>query len=460
MTGNESQVLDSRPSHSSEGRPTSLPLASPPVCPPPQRASSRKYNLLPPLVVEATDSSSVLHQASPPANQGPSGARPPSAKRLHSPPQTSLPIFSHQGTRALGEAERNPGGDEEIGSDEEWETIEIPDITPRRQVQGPDKGLWGACLHQCGLYPDKPNHQNQDCGLMHPSRCGAYSQFLSVMDGHGPEGHHVAHFVAEHLPRVADSLLKKTEPVGALVQAHKVVQQMLAHESGIDTRFSGTTAVSVWMSGRDMLVSNVGDSRAVLGRRSAGSARQWVAMDLTKDQTPFRPDERARVQAAGARIKTSCEMSGDKTYAPGCQYTADDPPRCYLQQHRFPGTAFTRSLGDTVAKTIGVVATPEIMAYSLTPHDDFMVVASDGLWEFVSSQEVVDITSSCGTPEEAAHKLVETAWDLWLTEDVRADDITVIVVFLESGKMTAKGTLSSSEVFKERHSVPNLLPLI
>ena len=44
-------------------------------------------------------------------------------------------------------------------------------------------------------------------------------------------------------------------------------------------------------------------------------------------------------------------------------YTADDPPRCYLPRCKYPGTAFTRSIGDAVAERIGVIPTPEA-----TPH--------------------------------------------------------------------------------------------
>ena len=41
------------------------------------------------------------------------------------------------------------------------------------------------------------------------------------------------------------------------------------------------------------------------------------------------------------------------------EYTADDPPRCYLKEHPIPGAAFTRSIGDALAESIGVIPTPE-----------------------------------------------------------------------------------------------------
>ena len=56
-----------------------------------------------------------------------------------------------------------------------------------------------------------------------------------------------------------------------------------------------------------------------------------------------------------------------------------------------PGCAFTRSLGDAVAEEIGVFAEPEVLVWQLTNKDKFVVIASDGVFEFLTSQNVVDI---------------------------------------------------------------------
>ena len=57
----------------------------------------------------------------------------------------------------------------------------------------------------------------------------------------------------------------------------------------------------------------------------------------------------------------------------------------------YPGTAFTRSIGDTVAEEIGVTAVPEVLVMELRPRHPFFVIASDGVFEFLSSQDVVDM---------------------------------------------------------------------
>jgi serine/threonine protein phosphatase PrpC len=57
----------------------------------------------------------------------------------------------------------------------------------------------------------------------------------------------------------------------------------------------------------------------------------------------------------------------------------------------YPGTAFTRSVGDSTAEKIGVISVPEVSMVRLTPNHLFFVVASDGVFEFLSSQTVVDM---------------------------------------------------------------------
>ena len=53
----------------------------------------------------------------------------------------------------------------------------------------------------------------------------------------------------------------------------------------------------------------------------------------------------------------------------------------------------TRSFGDLVAKSVGVIAMPEIKSFQLTKESKFVILASDGLWDRISSDEVVRIIS-------------------------------------------------------------------
>lgn len=57
----------------------------------------------------------------------------------------------------------------------------------------------------------------------------------------------------------------------------------------------------------------------------------------------------------------------------------------------FPGLCMTRSLGDLCVKQHGITAEPEIVTWKIRETESYMLVASDGVWDFLSCDEVSDI---------------------------------------------------------------------
>lgn len=53
----------------------------------------------------------------------------------------------------------------------------------------------------------------------------------------------------------------------------------------------------------------------------------------------------------------------------------------------------SRSIGDTVAASVGTISQPEFCTQSIKENDKFLIIASDGIWEFLDSNEAVDIIS-------------------------------------------------------------------
>lgn len=140
-------------------------------------------------------------------------------------------------------------------------------------------------------------------------------------------------------------------------------------------------------------MANSGDSRAVIAEKRGN---EIVAVDLSIDQTPFRVDELERVKLCGARVLTLDQIEGLKNPHVQCWGNEEgdddgDPPRLWVSNGMYPGTAFTRSIGDSIAESIGVVPNPEIVVLELGPQHPFFVLASDGVFEFLSSQTVVDM---------------------------------------------------------------------
>lgn len=103
------------------------------------------------------------------------------------------------------------------------------------------------------------------------------------------------------------------------------------------------------------------------------------------------------MKAAGARVLTLDQIEGLRDPTIECWTTEEeddgDPPRLWFPNGMYPGTAFTRSIGDAAAERIGVFAEPELEFRHLGPNDAFLIIASDGVFEFISSQRVVDMVS-------------------------------------------------------------------
>jgi len=302
-----------------------------------------------------------------------------------------------------------------------------------------------------GFYPETPDKRNQDAVCAH-ERFGGDPEalLLAVFDGHGNHGAACSQFAMDALPAalLADSLCRDA-PELALRDAAATANRAL-HASPIDDSLSGTTALVALLVRERLLVANVGDSRAVVGvaRPPPPNGNGGVAaVALSWDHTPFRRDEYERVLRAGARVLTLDQMEGIKDPSKPCWTSEDadsaDPPRLWMPDALYPGTAFTRSLGDAAAERIGVIPDPEVRPRALTPSDRFLILASDGVWEFMSNQDAVDLVSSeeaRGDPQRACVLLCVEAYKRWLENETRTDDITAAVLWFdgEPGSIKSK----------------------
>jgi serine/threonine protein phosphatase PrpC len=104
----------------------------------------------------------------------------------------------------------------------------------------------------------------------------------------------------------------------------------------------------------------------------------------------------------------------------------------------------SRSLGDGLAHSIGVTHEPgkfefesdstEVKQFCLSPAEKFIIIASDGVWEFLSNEMVARIVWPYyvkNSPEQAGNAVVRAAAKKWKENDTVIDDITCITIFLE-----------------------------
>ncbi|KAI4317699.1 hypothetical protein L6164_025549 [Bauhinia variegata] len=308
-----------------------------------------------------------------------------------------------------------------------------------------------SVLTQRGYYPDSPDKENQDSYCIKTQIQGNPSaHFFGVYDGHGQFGSQCSNFVKDRLVEtLADDPALLEDPVKAYTSAFLTTNYDL-RSSEIDDSMSGTTAITVLVIGDSLYVANAGDSRAVVAVKEGN---RIIAEDLSSDQTPFRRDECERVKLCGARVLSVDQVEGLKD--PEIQTWGDeesqggDPPRLWVPNGMYPGTAFTRSLGDSLAETIGVIAVPEVSMVQLTPNHPFFIVASDGVFEFLSSQTVVDMAANYKDPRDACAAIAGESYKLWLEHENRTDDITIIIVQIKGLSNSAEVNVSTARRTKK-----------
>ncbi|CAA6654686.1 unnamed protein product [Spirodela intermedia] len=266
--------------------------------------------------------------------------------------------------------------------------------------------------------------------------------FCGVFDGHGPLGHRVARHVRDVLPvKLSENSLfaacaeEEDDDGGGdlngsgsvypyfsswkagFLKAFKEVDDQLCRGANIDCICSGTTAVSVVKQNDHLMIANLGDSRAVLCTRD--DSNQLSPIQLTVDLKPNLPNEASRIMKCKGRV-----------------FALEEEPevhRVWLPDENCPGLAMARAFGDFCLKEFGIISTPQVTYRKLTERDEFVVLATDGVWDVLSNEEVVKIVSSARRRSEAAKKLVKKAVRAWEIKHPmsRIDDCAVVCLFLK-----------------------------
>uniref|UniRef100_A0A7N0ZXL1 PPM-type phosphatase domain-containing protein n=1 Tax=Kalanchoe fedtschenkoi TaxID=63787 RepID=A0A7N0ZXL1_KALFE len=298
--------------------------------------------------------------------------------------------------------------------------------------------------------------------------------FCGVFDGHGPFGHMVSKRVRDSLPsrlnaewelncgnkegfsdissRASGSMMSEEIPISAIddklgnldqrehedctpenfrtlrdsfLTAFKVMDKELKLHPSIDCFCSGTTAVTLIKKGRDLMIGNVGDSRAVLGTRNCDNT--ITAVQLTVDHKPNLPREEERIKKFRGRVHAL--------------HNEPEVTRVWLPNNDAPGLAMARAFGDFCLKDYGLISVPEISYHCITEKDEFVVLATDGVWDVLSNKEVVEIVASVAR-SSAAQTLVESAVKAWKYKHPtsKVDDCAVICLFFDSNSCSSSSS--------------------
>eukprot|EP01060_Flectonema_neradi_P014699 TRINITY_DN2132_c3_g1_i1.p1 TRINITY_DN2132_c3_g1~~TRINITY_DN2132_c3_g1_i1.p1 ORF type:complete len:437 (+),score=66.85 TRINITY_DN2132_c3_g1_i1:127-1437(+) len=186
-----------------------------------------------------------------------------------------------------------------------------------------------------------------------------------VCDGHS--GKHVADLAAVFLPQVlqeGDSHKLLADPAGALRECFIAVDRAIYRK--VRGRDGGATCTAALIAGSTLWIANLGDSRAV-------ASEAGTAIQLSRDHKPFDTAEAHRVERCGGFIAYG-RVGG-----------------CLAITRAFGD--FELKGGDRVLKEVNIPVsnTPEISKFTMTSNTEFVIVACDGVWDVMSSQEAVSI---------------------------------------------------------------------
>ncbi|KAJ1271760.1 hypothetical protein BS78_06G150400 [Paspalum vaginatum] len=199
----------------------------------------------------------------------------------------------------------------------------------------------------------------------------------------------------------------------------------------------GCTACVVLIRGNQIIVGNAGDSRCVLSRNDQ-------AIELSTDFKPNLPAERQRIENAGHQVAIS-EARGNIA-------RIDD------------GIAISRSIGDLRYKNNtqlspmqqAVTAFPEVRSENITHDDQFLIIACDGIWDVMSSQEAVDFVRLYSSSNVELEFICEALLGHCVSRARGTDNMTVILVRF---KTPGAGQVRASHMqLPPPPPPPNILP--
>ena len=256
-------------------------------------------------------------------------------------------------------------------------------------------------------------------------------RFCGVFDGHG--GGNVSQYLKTHCyPKVCAKLDQSSQELGgtassvsfsatALRAAFDELEEEIVSQD--DWQYQGSTAVAVMvhedvLGQRTLLSANVGDSRAILSRGG-------TAVNLTRDHKPNDDREKNRILSMGETLEW------------------DNVSKV----HRVRNLSLSRALGDRYAKPV-VSAQVDIQHYPVQEDtDEFVLLASDGLWDVMTSQDVVsyvhrrmerELEHVPPADRPNAQLVMRRNMSKWVAREAlrrgTADNVCVLMVWLNNDK--------------------------
>lgn len=241
------------------------------------------------------------------------------------------------------------------------------------------------------------------------------NSFFAVFDGHG--GSSVAKYAGQHVAErlASEPAYEEKDYATALKRAFLGTDEDLRADPAFFHDPSGCTAVAALITtDRKLYVANAGDSRSVLSIKGE-------VKPMSFDHKPTNKEETARIVAAGG----------------------------FVEYGRVNGNlALSRAIGDFEFKNNHalspeqqiVTADPEIHDHQLGDDEEFLILACDGIWDCLTSQQAVDMVRRQIAQKKPLQEICEVTIQKCCAPDadtgagIGCDNMTMIIVAFLNGR--------------------------
>lgn len=228
-------------------------------------------------------------------------------------------------------------------------------------------------------------------------------------------GNRASIFSGENLHNIVacQEAFAKGDYANALKDGFLSTDRSLLHDPSFKTDPSGCTATTAIITNNRIYCANAGDSRTVLGVKG-------IAKPLSFDHKPQNEGERARICAAGGFVEAG-RVNGN--------------------------LALSRAIGDFEFKRSAslppeeqvVTVFPDVMEHDITPDDEFLILACDGIWDCMQSQAVVEFVRRGIAEKQELSFICENIMENCLAPSsdmsgIGCDNMTIMIVGLLNGK--------------------------
>ncbi|XVF62231.1 hypothetical protein PTKIN_Ptkin08bG0200800 [Pterospermum kingtungense] len=292
-----------------------------------------------------------------------------------------------------------------------------------------------------------------ESGSLSTLESGPFGTFVGVYDGHGgPEtSRYINNHLFQHLKRFTTE--QQSMSVDVIKKAYQATEEgffsLVSKQWPVNPQIAAVGScclVGVVCNGT-LYIANVGDSRAVLGRLVKATG-EVLAIQLSSEHNVGIESVRQEMFSLHPDDSHIVVLKHNVWRVKGLIQISRSIGDVYLKKAEFNREPLYQKfrLREPFRKPI-LSSEPSISVHELRPHDQFIIFASDGLWEHLSNQDAVDIVQNHprngsarrlvkAALQEAAKKREMRYSDLKkIDRGVRRhfhDDITVVVVFLDS----------------------------